>query len=101
LGRNVTWLFLPLSIVFLSIGLGSIPSFESMECESRATARKKMKDFHMQRHLVGEQLFVGQDVNVTNGDDHASCDGVLNRIVHKTCDNKDVHPCVTIGEDGQ
>ncbi len=60
-----------------------------------------MKDFHMQSHLVGEQLFVGQDVDVTNGDDHAFRDGVSNRIVHETCDKKDVHPCVTTGEDGQ
>jgi len=45
---------------------------------------------------------VGQDVEIINNDDHAFCDGVSNRIVHhKTCDDKDVHPCVTIGEDGQ
>ncbi len=53
-----------------------------------------MKDCHMQRYLVGEWLFVGQNVEVTDGDDHASCDGVSTRIVHKTCDEKDVHPCV-------
>jgi hypothetical protein len=44
---------------------------------------------------------VGQDVDVTDGDDHASRDGVSNRIMHETCDNKDVHPCVTATEDGQ
>jgi hypothetical protein len=72
-----------------------------MECESSATTRKKMKDFHMQRHLIGEQLFVGQDVDVTDGYDHAFRDGIFNTIVHETCDNKDVHPCVTTREDGQ
>jgi len=60
-----------------------------------------MKDFHIQRHLVGEQLFVGWDVDVTDGDDHASHDGVSNKIVHETCDNKGVHPCIIAGEDGQ
>jgi hypothetical protein len=45
---------------------------------------------------------VGQDVEVIDSDDHAFCDGVLNRIVHhKTCDDKDVHPCVITREDGQ
>ncbi len=45
---------------------------------------------------------MGQDVEVTDNDDHAFHDGVLNRIVHhKTCDDKDVYPCVTTGEDGQ
>jgi hypothetical protein len=43
---------------------------------------------------------VGRDVEITNNHDHASHDGVSNRIVHKTCDDKDMHPCVTIGEDG-
>jgi len=43
----------------------------------------------------------GQDVEITNGDDHASHDGVLNWIVHETCDEKDVNPCVTTREDGQ
>jgi hypothetical protein len=59
-----------------------------------------MKDFHIQRHLVGEQLFVGWDVDVIDGDDHASCDGVSNKIVHETCDNKDVNPCIIAREDG-
>ncbi len=44
---------------------------------------------------------MGQDVEVINGDDHASRDGVSNRIVHKTYDDKDVHPCIIAGEDGQ
>ncbi len=30
---------------------------------------------------------MGQDVEVINNDDHASCDGVSNRIVHKTYDD--------------
>jgi hypothetical protein len=55
----------------------------------------------MQRYLVGEQLFMGQDVEVINDDDHASHDGVSNRIVHKICDDKDVNPCTTTKEDGQ
>jgi hypothetical protein len=33
--------------------------------------------------------------------DHASHDGVLNRIVHETCDDKNVNPCITAREDGQ
>jgi hypothetical protein len=44
---------------------------------------------------------VEQDVEITNGDDHASRDGVSNRIVHKTYDDKDVHPCIIAREDGQ
>jgi hypothetical protein len=61
----------------------------------------KMKDCHMQRYLARERLFVGWDVEVIDGDDHASRDGVSNKTVHETCDDKDVQPCVTIGEDGQ
>jgi hypothetical protein len=37
-------------------------------------------------------LFVEQNVDVTNGDDHAFRDGVSNKIMHETCDNKNVHP---------
>ncbi len=44
---------------------------------------------------------MGRDVEITNNDEHASHEGVLNRIVHETCDDKDVHPCVTVKEDGQ
>jgi hypothetical protein len=44
---------------------------------------------------------VGQDVEVTDGDDHAFCDGYSNRIVNETCDYKDVYPCVTAREDHQ
>jgi len=44
---------------------------------------------------------VGRDVDITNNDEHASHDGVLSRIVHETCDDKDVHPCITAKEDGQ
>jgi hypothetical protein len=44
---------------------------------------------------------MGQDVEITNSDDHASHDGLLNRIVHKTCDHKDVNPCITSREDDQ
>ncbi len=58
-------------------------------------------DCHMQKYLASERLFVGWDVEIINGDNHASCDGVLNRIMHKTCDDKDVHPCVIAKEDGQ
>jgi hypothetical protein len=72
-----------------------------MEHESRATTQKKMKDCHMQRYLAREQLFVGRDIEVIDDDDHAFCDGVWNRIVHETCDDKDMHPCVTTKEDGQ
>ncbi len=45
-------------------------------------------------------VFVGRNVEITNNDDHVSRDGVSNRIVHKTCDDKDVHPCVIVGKDG-
>jgi hypothetical protein len=58
-----------------------------------------MRDYHMQRYLDGEWLFVGRDVEVTNDDNHASHDGVSNRIVHKTCDDKYVHICITTRED--
>jgi hypothetical protein len=44
---------------------------------------------------------VGQNVEITDDDDHASCDGVSNRIVHETCDNKNVHPCIIAREDDQ
>jgi len=41
---------------------------------------------------------VGQDVEIIDNDDHAFRVGVSNRIVHhKTCDDKDVHPCVQLG----
>jgi hypothetical protein len=60
-----------------------------------------MKDCHMQRYPTREWLFVGWDVEVTNNDNHASHDGVPNRIVHKTCDDKYVHICIITREDGQ
>ncbi len=63
-----------------------------MEHESKVITWRKMKDCHMQRYLVRKRLFVGQDVEVTDDDNHASRDGVSIRIVHKTCDDKDVHP---------
>jgi hypothetical protein len=28
----------------------------------------KLKDYHMQRYLVGEQLFVGRNIEVFDGD---------------------------------
>ncbi len=55
----------------------------------------------MQRYLARERLFMGWDVEITNGDEHASHDGVLNRIMHETCDDKDVHPCIIAKEDNQ
>jgi hypothetical protein len=85
----------------MGIELRIIPSFESMERESRATTWKKMKDCHMQGYVVGEWLFVGRNVEIAYDDDHVLRDGVSNRIVHKRCDDKDVHPHITIGEDGQ
>jgi hypothetical protein len=85
----------------MGIGLGGIPNFESLEHESKAITKRQMKDCHMQRYLAREPLFMGQDVEVINNDDHASHDGVSNRIVHKTCDDKDVNPCTTTKEDGQ
>jgi len=49
-----------------------------------------MKDFHMQRHLIGEQLFVGQNVDVIDGYDHASRDGIsiglcMKHVITKMC----------------
>jgi len=101
MGCSVTWQFLPLSTIFLGIGLGGIPSFESTEHESKVATRRKMRDCHMQRYLAREWLFVGRDVELIDNDDYASRDGVSNRIVHETCDDKDVHPCVIVGKDGQ
>jgi len=43
---------------------------------------------------------VGWNVEVIDGDNHSSCNVVSNRILHKTCDEKDEHPCVTTKEDG-
>ncbi len=44
---------------------------------------------------------MGRDVEIIDNDDHAFHDGVSNRIMHETCDDKDVNPCITLGEDGQ
>jgi hypothetical protein len=38
MGYSVTWQFLPLSTILLGTGLGGIPSFESMEHESKVAA---------------------------------------------------------------
>ncbi len=46
-------------------------------------------------------MFLGQDVEVTDDDDHAFRDGVSNKIVHETYDDKDGHPCIIAREDGQ
>ncbi len=50
---------------------------------------------------MGNDYLWDEDVEVTNNDNHASHDGVSNRIVHKTCDDKYVHICITTKEDGQ
>ncbi len=49
----------------------------------------------------GVELFVGQDVEVIDGDNHVFHDDVLNRTMHETCDDKYVHLCIIVGEDGQ
>ncbi len=81
------------------IGLGGIPSFESVLIHGQPHVGRR-RIITCQRYLVGERLFVGRHVEITDNHDHASRDGVSNRIVHKTCDDKDMHPCVTTREDG-
>jgi hypothetical protein len=36
----------------------------------------------------GMELFVGQDVEVIHGDNHAFHDDVLNTTLHETCDDE-------------
>jgi hypothetical protein len=84
----------------MGLGLGGIPSFESMEHESKVTTWRKMKESHVQRYLTRERLFVGWNVEVTNGGNHVFRDGVSNRIMHKACYDKDVHPFIIVREDG-
>ncbi len=38
---------------------------------------------------------------VLDGDNHTSHDYVSNMIVRETHDDKDMHPCLASGEDGQ
>lgn len=60
----------------------------------------EMKDRHMQRSLVNEWLFVGQNVEVFDGDDLVSHgDALMNS--HKSADAMEKNPCVINGEDGQ
>jgi hypothetical protein len=45
--------------IFKKLGLGSIPSFKLVECGSKAITWMKLKDFHMQRYLVGKTIVHG------------------------------------------
>ncbi len=48
--------------ILLKFGLGGIQSFKLIERESRATTWMKLRDFHMQKYLDGEQLFVAWNI---------------------------------------
>ncbi len=75
-------------------------SFELIECESRATTRMKLRDSHMQWYLVGEQLFVGWNVEIFDGDNFFT-HGPTSIIAHMPIDIMDQHPCTTSGEENQ
>jgi len=54
----------------------------------------------MQRYLAGEWLFVGQNIEVFDGD-NLIIHGPLSTIAHMPIDAMDQHPCVSSGEDNQ
>jgi hypothetical protein len=58
----------------------------------------KLKDCHMQRYLVGEQLFVGQNIEVFDGD-NLLIHGPSLITTHMPIDAMDQHPCANSGED--
>jgi hypothetical protein len=60
-----------------------------------------MKDYHMQRFLVGEQLFVGQGVtnfDVVKLDSHGDIEGLSANITNNA---KEVHLYLVCGEGSQ
>jgi len=52
----------------------------------------------MQRYLVGEQLFVGQNIEVFDGD-NLLIHGPSLITTHMPIDAMDQHPCANSGED--
>jgi len=66
--------------------------------ESRATTWMKLKDYHMQRYLIGEQLFVEWNIKVFDGD-NLFIHGPSSIIAHMPTNAMDQHPCVNSGED--
>ncbi len=60
----------------------------------------KLKDCHMQRYLVGEQLFVGQNIEVFDGDNLLT-HGPTSITAHMPPNVMDQHLYTTSGEDNQ
>jgi hypothetical protein len=85
---------------FLKHGLEGISSFELVGRESRATTQMKLKDSHMQWYLVGEQLFVGWNVEIFDGNNFLTY-GPTSIIAHMPTNIMDQHPWTTSGEDNQ
>ncbi len=86
--------------IFLKLGLGGIPSFKLVECGSKATIWMKLRDFHMQRYLVGKWLFMGWNIEIFDGD-NLCAHGPTLIIAHMLANEMDQHPCTTNGEDNQ
>jgi hypothetical protein len=65
-----------------------------------ATTWMKLRDFHVQRYLAREQLFVGQNIEIFDGD-NLFTHGPTSIIAHMPVDAMNQHPYTTSGEDNQ
>ncbi len=62
--------------------------------------KMKLRDFHMERYLAKERLFVGRNIEIFDGDNILT-HGLTLIIAHMPTDIMDQHPCTTSGENNQ
>jgi hypothetical protein len=60
----------------------------------------KLKDYHMQRYLIREQLFVGWNIEIFDGDNNL-IHGPPSITTHMPTNAMDRQPCVNNGKDNQ